>query len=264
MVLRFILLLWLGTMAGKLAAQVADFFLDPAGKAYYLLEDARLVTPNPLGENTYSFYDSSLGSPDYIDVTNPFQILVYYREYGTVVVLDRTLSELDRIDLFANGNIRQPGVIARSYDDGMWVFDNWDFRLLRLNGVGEIEHQTNNLRLQLGISGVPDALFVDKNRVMLYFAVDDRMAVFTNYGKFLTWIEVPAGLTLSWRAPHLLAIGEGGHWLWTPGEKGLLPLGMLPAELAGAGRILVTSEGYMMAVPGELQVTGKSFSNKKQ
>ncbi|WP_157976165.1 hypothetical protein [Lewinella sp. IMCC34191] len=264
MMIRLVAVLWFGMLAGCLSAQVSDFFLDPAGKAYYLLDDARLATPNPLGENTYSFYDSSLGSPDYVDVTNPFQILVYYREYGTVVVLDRTLSELDRIDLFANESIRQPGVIARSYDDGMWVFDNWDFRLLRLNGTGEIEHQTNNLRLQLGISGAPDALFVDRNRVMLYFAADDRMAVFTNYGKFLSWVAVPPGLTLSWRAPHLLAIGEGQHWLWTPGEEGLVPLGTLPEDLASAGRILFTTEGYVTTVPGVLQIRGKAFSNKKQ
>ncbi|PPK85190.1 hypothetical protein CLV84_2082 [Neolewinella xylanilytica] len=262
MVIRVVLMLWLGMLVRTLPGQIADFFLDPAGKAYYLLEDARLVTPNPLGENTYSFYDSSLGTPDYIDVTNPFQILVYYREYGTVVVLDRTLSELDRIDLFANPSIRQPGVIARSYDNGMWVFDNWNYQLLRLNGDGEVAQQTNNLRLQLGITAPADALFVDRNAIVLYFAPEQRMAVFTNYGKFRFWVPVPEGLTLSWRAPRLLAIGERDHWIWTPDERELLSLGPLPADLPLQPRVLVGAEGYFTAVPGQLEIRGTVFSNK--
>ncbi len=262
MVVRVVLLLGWILIAEMLPAQVADFFLDPAGKAYYLLDDARLVRPNPLGENTYSFYDSSLGTPDYIDVTNPFQILVYYREYGTVVVLDRTLSELDRIDLFANENIQQPGVIARSYDNGMWVFDNWSFRLLRLNGVGEVEQQTNNLRLQLGISGPADALFVDRNAVMLYFAAEHRLAVFTNYGKFKHWVAVPADLTLSWRAPRLLAIGAGEHWMWMPTERQLITLGPLPDGFAGLPRVVADAEGYITTVPGQMKLRRERFSNK--
>lgn len=260
--LRFLLVPCLCLLLAGLSAQTADFFVDPAGKPYYLLEDARLVTPNPLGENSYSWYDSSLGAPDYVDVTNPFQILVYYREYGTAVVLDRTLSELDRIDLFANQDIRQPGVIARSYDNGLWVFDNWDYRLLRLNGTGEIDQQTNNLRLQLGVQGPADALFVDRNAVALYFAAEQRMAIFTNYGQFRHWVSVPAGLTLSWRAPRLLAIGAAEHWMWTPAERSLLPLGPLPPDLPTDRRILVDGDGYLTAVPGKLEVTGRRYGNK--
>ena len=260
--IRSVLLVLVGLVSLSARGQVEDFFVDPAGKGYFLLEDARLVTPNPLGGNTYSFYDSSLGAPDYIDVTNPFQILVYYRDYGTVVVLDRTLSELDRIDLFAIEAIQQPGVIARSYDNGMWVFDNWDFRLLRLNGVGEVEQRTNNLRLQLGIAGPADALFVDRNAVALYFAAEHRMAVFTNYGEFRRWVEVPAGVTLSWRAPRLLAIGDEQHWMWTPRETELLPLGEWPEEVPRLPRVRMDGNGYLTADPEAYLVRGTKFSNK--
>ena len=262
--IRLVLWLFVGFLTLPARGQIADFFVDPAGKGYFLLEDARLVTPNPLGGNTYSFYDSSLGAPDYIDVTNPFQILVYYRDYGTVVVLDRTLSELDRIDLFANTAIQQPGVIARSYDDGMWVFDNWDFRLLRLNGIGEVEQRTNNLRLQLGITGPADALFVDRNAVVLYFAAEHRMAVFTNYGEFQRWVEVPPDVTLSWRAPRLLAVGDAEHWMWTPREAELLSLGEWPQDVPRLPRVRMDGTGYLTPVPENLSVRGTKVSNKKE
>ncbi|MBB4080456.1 hypothetical protein GGR28_003090 [Lewinella aquimaris] len=242
---------------------VADFFIDPMGKAYFLLDDDRLVTGNQLGANTYSFYDSSLGSPDYVDVANPFQILVYYRAYGTVLVLDRTLSELDRIDLFANQHIRQPGAIARSYDNGIWVFDNWNYRLLRLNERGEPDQQTNNLRLQLGEDSEPAAIFVDRTTVMLYFRESSRLAVFTNYGEFRGWVAVPPHSRLSWNAPYLLGIKDDGTvWNYTSGQTQTIPLGSLPAALTGMSKVMAGPTGYLSVGPGELLVTTTEFPEK--
>ena len=266
MVMRWVSIMWFWWTAAVCVAQadatVADFFLDPAGKAYFLLDDDRLITANPLGANTYAWYDSSLGSPDYVDVTNPFQILVYYREYGQVVVLDRTLSELDRIDLFANPAIEQPGVIARSYAGGIWVFDNWNYRLLRIDDRGEVDQQTNNLRLQLREPGEPGGLFVSRNNVMLYFPEVGRLAVFTNFGQFERWIELPAADVLSWNSPRLLGTGTTGNWVWQPGQFTVTPLEALPEQLATARRILAGPQGYLTADLAGLKTRTTAFAKK--
>ncbi len=252
--MRVVVVMWFLTGCAVSRSQVPvgveDFFLDPMGKAYFLLEDARLVTGNQLGGNTYSFYDSSLGGPDYVDVANPFQILLYYRDYGMVLILDRTLSELDRIDLFANPAIRQPGALARSYDNGIWVFDNWSYRLLRLDERGEVDRQTNNLRLELNGPGAPDALYVDRNAVMLYFREENRMAVFTNYGEFQRWVTVPPATDLSWNPPYLLGIAGGRSWRWTSGGTTVTDLGPLPEELAAERRVLAGPDGFLSVEPG--------------
>ena len=264
--IRLCAMMWFGWLPLLLLAQsrteVVDFYLDPVGKAYYLLEDDQLITLNPLGGNTYNWYDSSLGSPDYVDVTNPFQILVYYRDYGQIVVLDRTLSELDRLDLFANPAIEQPGVVARSYAGGIWVFDNWNYRLLRLDERGAVDQQTNNLRLQLNEPGEPTALYVARNHVMLYFPEVGRLAVFTNYGRFERWVEVPETATLSWLAPRLLGTGPTGNWLWQPGLFTVQPLEALPEQLATARRILAGNGGYLSVDPRTLQLRTTEFGKK--
>ncbi len=264
MIAHWILLLGLWAAApGQPGPEVADFFLDPVGKAYYLLDDDRFVTDNRLGDTRYSFYDSSLGSPDYIDVTNPFQILIYYRQYGTVVILDRTLSELDRIDLFAREDLRQPGAIARSYDNGIWVFDNWDYRLVRLSEEGRIDQQSNNLRLELGVASDPSAIFVDRQAVMLYFPGENRLAVFTNYGKFERWITVPGGARLSWYAPRLLGVDEDARtWMWSPQLREVQPIGPLPETLAAARRILAGPGVYLSVDPATYALDATDFPEK--
>ena len=44
------------------------------------------------------------GNPTYIDVTNPLKILLYYKNYSTVVVLDRLLNTRNTIN-FRKQNI---------------------------------------------------------------------------------------------------------------------------------------------------------------
>ena len=246
MQIRLVAILWVLLLCGSVRAQVgaSDFFLDPVGKAYLLLADDRLVTANPLGGNSYSFYDSSLGSPDLVDVSNPFQILLYYRAYGTVVLLDRTLSELDRIDLFAIREIEQPGAIARSYDNGMWVYDNWNYRLLRLNERGEVDQRTNNLQLELGERSEPTSILVGRSNVMLYYREAGRLAVFSNFGEFQRWVKVPDAARVTWYAPRMLALSDAAAFVWTPADRAFTPLGNLPTDLTGNRKLLLDQTGY--------------------
>jgi hypothetical protein len=255
-------LLLLTTIGYGQTGPATDFFIDPVGKLYLLLEDESLVTANPLGENFYAFYDSTLGRPDRVDVTNPFQILLYYADYGKVIVLDRTLSELDRIDLFANPAIRQPGAIARSYDNGIWVFDSWDYRLLRLNERGEVDQRTNDLRLELDYPGEPRDIFVGRSSIMLYFAEENRLAVFTNFGQFVRWVELPAAETVSFQSPFLLGIDGQQAWYWEPAYQRATELGKLPDKLIGQGRIRTGPRGYLSLDPETQRLLVTDFPKK--
>lgn len=230
--------------SGSAAAAVppADFFTDPAGKFYYLMADGRLVTANPLGENTYSFYDSSLGVPDDIDVSNPFEIIVHYRDYGQLVLLDRTLSELGRLDLYAIDELRQGGAVARSFDNRIWVFDDWAYRLKLFDNAGRLLQQTNDLRLELRLAEPPAAILVDRTFVSLLFPDRDRLAVFRNTGRFLHWVDLPAAGYRSWQPPFLLGLPAepaAPAWRWRP-EAGRAQPYPLPPWATAARRPRLT------------------------
>ena len=221
--MRFLLLLvfCFSCVASKavVGQRVVDFFIDNAGKEYYLLTDDNFVTNNPLGQNQFAYYDSSLGAPASIDVSDPFAILLFYPEYGTVVVLDRTLSELGRIDLFALNEVRQPEALARASDRGTWVFDAWDYRLKLLNPGGGLRLQSNDLRLELKLSEAPSAIFVDRGTVLLHYAAEQKLAVFTNYGRFKHWVDLPTAEHFGWRPPYLTGNAAVGYWTYKAGNK---------------------------------------------
>ena len=208
--------------------RIAAVYLDPVGKPYFLLENANLVTDNPLGNTVYAFFDSSLGMPDLVDVTNPFEIILYYREYGQIILLDRTLSELGRIDLFAIDEITQPGPVARSFDNRIWVFDDWEYRLQKFDNTGRLLQQSNNLRLELDLEDAPDAILVDETRVALLYVEANRIALFRNTGRFLRWIDLPHTRNLGWNSPYLLAAAGPDSWWWHPDLPEVRPVTLPP------------------------------------
>lgn len=178
------------------------------------MSDGQLVTSNPLGQNDFIFFDSSLGIPDVIDVTNPFAILLYYADYATVVVLDRTLNEISRLDFFELEGVDQPVTLARATDNGIWIFDSWDYRLKLLDQRSEITQQSNDLRLSIKTAESPDRIYVYQNVVLLHYQEDNRLAIFTNYGRFDRWVDLPEAAQFGYHDGRLLGQKAGEFWVW--------------------------------------------------
>ena len=57
-----------------------------------------------------------------IDVSIRLRYLLYYKDFSTIVVLDRLLAIRNTIDL-RKQNIFQVNAIAQSYDNNIWLFD---------------------------------------------------------------------------------------------------------------------------------------------
>lgn len=214
--LRFVFLQLLASLG--LTAQPApvavDFFLDPLERSYFLLDDGQLVTDNVLGKTDMAFFDGQLGRPQVIDVSNPFALLLYYAEYATVVVLDRTLNEVSRLDFFALDEVEQPTTIARATDNGIWLFDSWDYRLKLLDQRSTIVRQSNDLRLTLGVTESPAHIYVYQQLVLLHYPEREAVALFTNYGRFQQWFSLPAAECFGFFDGRLLGQQGEDRWVW--------------------------------------------------
>jgi hypothetical protein len=222
---------------------VVDFFVDNTGKTYRLLANDNLVLANPLGQNNFEFYDSSLGAPTSIDVSSPFAILLFYADYGVIVVLDRTLSEVSRIDLLSLESVEQPVAAARASDNGIWVFDSWDYHLKLLDERGQLRLESNDLRLEIKEAAVPDAIYVDRGRVLLHYVDAQKIGVFTNYGRFDRWVELPAATHFGWCAPLLTGTTEAGYWTLDALQKEARPWLLSGVEMQVQGKVVAADGG---------------------
>ena len=76
------------------------FNVDNLDNVYLLTKNNQLKKLNENGDSLAVFNDvKRYGNPDYIDVTNPLKTLLYYKNYSTVVVLDRLLTQRNSINL---------------------------------------------------------------------------------------------------------------------------------------------------------------------
>ena len=78
----------------------AYFNVDNLDNLYLINKNNQLKKITGSGDSVAVFNDvKKYGNPDYLDVTNPLKSLLYYKNYSTVVVLDRLLTVRNTINL---------------------------------------------------------------------------------------------------------------------------------------------------------------------
>lgn len=167
---------------------IANVALDNLNNLYIISSTGQLKKFNSHGDSVGVFNGiRAYGMLSAIDVTNPLKPLLFYKDFSTVVVLDRLLANRAGLNL-RRFNILQPTAIALSYDNNIWVFDQYDNKLKKLDENGNLLLETTDLRQVFDQSISPQKIFNDNGLVYL---VDSAKGVFVfdNYGSFKRKIE---------------------------------------------------------------------------
>ena len=110
----------------------ATFFsIDNFGNSYVVTNDI-LSQYSPSGDLMLTYNERQQGHLTYVDVSNPLKLLLFYPDFARVVVLDNKLSPKGQIN-FRDVDIFQPGLVCNSYNDAIWVFDQQELKLKRLD-----------------------------------------------------------------------------------------------------------------------------------
>lgn len=158
-------------------------------KQLYLIEgNHTLLKYSPDGDLLYQFNENSLGEISYIDVSNPFRILVYYNDYATVLFLDRTLSEIQRHNL-SDLDIPEVRALGTASDNNVWVFDNNTYTLKKVNSQNEVIAESADLSLLLTDALDPNRLIETNARVYLN-SPNLGILVFDVFGNYIKTIEI--------------------------------------------------------------------------
>ena len=172
------------------------FNVDNLDNIYLLFSNSnQLKKISATGDSVAVFNDvKRYGNPSYIDVTNPFKTLLYYTNYSTVVMLDRLLSARNTIN-FRSKNIFAVKSITLSYDNNIWLFDEQDFKLKKIDEEGRVLLETTEWRMLFDTVPSPVQLIDGNNFVYLYdpekgFYIFDYYGSFKNRLTFLNWTHV--------------------------------------------------------------------------
>ena len=195
--LLLILLLWLW-ISSSIYAQadslwqetftvpgVEHFAVDPLQQLLTVDEDGVVVQYNPQGQALFRYHNTTLGEDFTIDATDPFNILLFYLDQQTIILLDRTLSVRASLDL-RNTDILYATAVARSHDNNLWIYDELAGRLYKLSARGDLLFTSNDFRVSENLSVGPSQIVRWGDRIALNFP-DRGLALFSVLGQLQEW-----------------------------------------------------------------------------
>jgi glutaredoxin-related protein len=134
-------------LIASIKGDVVDFAVDNLDNVYVLTSTDQLKKYNANGDSVAVFNNvKKFGKVSTIDVSNPLKVLLYYKDFSTIVVLDRLLTVRNTIDL-RQQNIFQVNAIGQSYDNNIWLYDEGDSKLKKINDEGKTLLETADFRL---------------------------------------------------------------------------------------------------------------------
>lgn len=169
---------------------IVAFTVDNLDNIYVLNSRNQLKKLSPNGDSIAVYNDvKKFGQATLIDASNPLKVLLYYRDFSTIAVLDRFLSPRTSIDL-RKSNILQAKVVGQSYDNQVWVYDEMESKLKKIDEEGNLLLETPDLRLVLGKTISPVRIFDADKYVYLYDSLKGAY-VFDYYGALKNNILIP-------------------------------------------------------------------------
>jgi hypothetical protein len=223
------------------------FTADNLGNLYLLSRTNQLKKINPKGDSMGVFNDvRRYGKLQSINATNPLRTLLYYRDFRTVIVLDRLMNVVNTVDLRKN-NMFQVRTVAPSYDNKIWVFDEQESKLKKVDEEGRVVSETADLRLALQDVPVPVRMF-DQNGYVYLYDPEKGMYIFDYYGAMKNKLAL-----LQWEDVQVLGnsiIGrkDGKLLNYTPGTLDIKET-PLPEAFSRYKDTMITPQGIWVLEP---------------
>jgi len=198
----------------KLQSQSIEFkgkaFTTDQTGSYYEIYANQIVKIGKNGQRQFSYSNNILGEISSVDVSNPMKILVFFKDFSKIVILDNTLSVRGGALDLNEVSLEETSLVCTSYNNGIWYYNPLKFQLTRL------EHSTKNVNISANISNIlnkniqPNFLVEFNNKLYLNDAVNGIL-VFDIYGTYLKTIPIFGLTTFQVKEKYLLYVNQEGQ-----------------------------------------------------
>lgn len=162
-------------LISMIKGDIVDFTVDNLDNVYVLTSTDQLKKYSAAGDSVAIFNNvKKYGKISTIDVSNPLKVLLYYKDFSTIVVLDRLLATRNTIDL-RRQNIFQVNAIGQSYDNNIWLYDEGESKLKKIDDDGKLLLETPDFRLLFNEAPLIKNICDQEGFVYLY---DPQQSVF--------------------------------------------------------------------------------------
>lgn len=232
--------------------RVKQFTADNLGNIYVLTPAGLLIKYNDRGDSLNVFNDvRRYGTVYTMDATNPMKVLLYYRDFSMIIMLDRYLNKVNTIDLRKAG-IFQAKAVGLAYDNNIWVFDEQSAKLKKIDESGRQLSETSDLRQVLDIIPSPNTITDRDGFVYLYDEVNG-LYIFDYYGTLKNALSLKGLRDLQVISKTIVGRRGDEFVRYTPGTLELKEA-QLPAGIQQAEKICIARKGiYVLNGSGGIE-----------
>lgn len=162
--------------------------IDDFGNAYVISKN-EILKYNATGDLTKSFSTKRYGNIDFVDVTNPLKILVYYKDFQQILFLDNQLTESSSMISLEALGLEQTSLVCTSANNSFWLYNKQNNSLLRYGEKSQVLVKIENLKRVLDVDIKPNFMR-EKSNYLYLNCPNEGILVFDIYGSFLKTIPI--------------------------------------------------------------------------
>ncbi len=155
----------------------------------FVLNDNEIFKYAPSGKLFNRFSNKSLGKITLIDVYNPLKILLFYRDFSRIVFLDNTLTENGSQLMLEEMDLALATLACTSYDNGVWIYDINNFRLVRYKQDLTVSVEVQNIN-QFVSAGIQPSFLMEREGSVYMADTTIGIIVFDIFGTYYKTIPI--------------------------------------------------------------------------
>ncbi len=181
-ILTFLLLSTNFTNYKNITVKGDKFVSDIMGN-FYITTMQTITKYDNNGLKVCSYSNGSLGYIDFVDVSNPLEILLVYTNFNKIIVLDNNLSEINAPYNLDNIGVDQVELACNSNFGGFWIYNSTNMQLERYNTNLQLEQQSTDLSILIDHDEQPNFL-LEKNDYLFLNFPNNGIMIFDYAGNY--------------------------------------------------------------------------------
>ena len=175
------------TLLDTISIKAKFFTTDKLSQIYAVTEQNEVIKYDSNGGELFRFNNNTLGNLKHIDATDPFNVLLYYPNYMTAIILDRTLNKTIEYN-FANLNLIEIKAIGVSNDNNVWLYDELSFKLKKIDRRGQVLMESDDLNMVLFYALRPNFI-LERDNFVYVNNPETGILVFDNFAKYIRTLD---------------------------------------------------------------------------
>jgi hypothetical protein len=187
---------------------------DPLG-FIYSVDEQEIIKLDAKGKILSRFSTRNFGKISSADVSNPLKIVLFFKDFSAMLILDNMLNPSGDIITLENLGIPRAGMVCRAFDNGFWIFDTDKIQLQRFSNNNEIVSSSGNLN-QLISNPIKLKDMKEANNKVYLLNQDSCLFEFDIFGTYLKTlklkenqkIQIKENKILTWNSNKIYVLDE--------------------------------------------------------